>query len=206
MTSSGRRRSSARCRSPSPRRRVARFDGDVDEHLQRHRLLVEGDLARDDPRDVEDVFDERALELRVPFDCRERVRHSPLLKHSRPEHLHPAQDGVQGRAKLVRSVGEKLVLRAVRRLGLLRARCSCSSSCTRRSSVRFRSSMSVAVMIHPEIPPRPSSSGNARPRCQRYSPSWRRRRYSASHGVPTLCVEPMRGAGRGRRDGRTGRP
>ena len=90
----------------------ARQRGDVDI------LHVEAELAGDDARDVEQIFDHPALRCGVPLDRLERSRRPLGREDARAQHLRPAEHGVDRRPQLVGHGGEELVLRPVRLLRL----------------------------------------------------------------------------------------
>ena len=81
-------------------------------------LHVEPHPAAEDPGQIEQVIDQVRLLLGVPDDRLQRSAHDGGIVLGSPEHLRPAQDGVQGRPELVRQGSEEVVLGAVRRLGL----------------------------------------------------------------------------------------
>ena len=83
------------------------------------RREVEAQLARDDPRHVEDVLDELDLDGGVALDDLEPTRVRRARDLGTPQHPRPAEDGVQRRPELVRDDRQELVLRTVRFLGLL---------------------------------------------------------------------------------------
>ena len=98
----GARRRPDRLRSPTRRRRPAR----------RRRLEME--LAADDARDVEEVFDEPRLRAGVAIDAFERPRVCSGAGRAVSEDLQPAEDRVQRRAQFVRQRREEFVLQAAR--------------------------------------------------------------------------------------------
>ena len=100
-------------------RRTHRFDCRIDDRLQVYRLQLHAQLARDDARHVEDVFDELCLRLRVPVDDFEPALQARRVGVRIAEHRRPSQDRVERRAQLVRQRGEEFVLQAVRRFRLL---------------------------------------------------------------------------------------
>jgi hypothetical protein len=80
---------------------------------------VQPELARDDARDVQQVFDHARLELRVPLD-----RAQPALARRRihlalTNEVGPGEDRRERRPELVREHGQELVLRAIRRRELV---------------------------------------------------------------------------------------
>ena len=99
-----------------------------------HLADVEQQLAGGDARDVEQVLDQLRLGVRVAIDALERVLASLRRQLAAPQQVHPADDGVERRAELVRERGEELVLQAVglllalEQLGALALRRSISSS------------------------------------------------------------------------------
>ena len=68
------------------------------------------ELAGDDARDVEEIFDERGLGARVALDALVRPRGRGGVGGRDPQDLNPAEDGVERRAQLVRERGQELVL------------------------------------------------------------------------------------------------
>ena len=99
------------------RRGPDRVDGAVDDGLQIDRVELDAQLAGDDARHVEDVFDQLRLRARVAFDGVQRLLLLLGRQRPRPQHARPADHRVQRRAQLVRQRRQELVLRAVGRLG-----------------------------------------------------------------------------------------
>ena len=99
------------------RRGADRVDGAVDDRLQIDRRQLDAQLAGDDARHVEDVFDQLRLRARVAFDGVQRLLFLLGRQRARPQHARPADHRVERRAQLVRQRREELVLRPVGRLG-----------------------------------------------------------------------------------------
>ena len=99
----------------------------VHEHVLHHRLQINGrdlelqraaaGLAR-----VQQRLDEPRLRGRVALDGLDRAGLLLVAQRAGPQQLHPAEDGVERRAQLVRHRGQELVLGAVRGRQLLRRR------------------------------------------------------------------------------------
>ena len=93
-----------------------RIKGSLDDGPEIDRTNVETHLARDNPRDIEEVVDELHLHLRSPFD---RLGGAPDLGVIHPpQHLGLHQQGGERRAKLMRERRQELVLHQVRLFGL----------------------------------------------------------------------------------------
>ena len=117
VTAPRRGRCSAR---PSPRRPAAstRSRPPASDDRCRGREL-EPQLARDQPRHVEQVRGELRLQLRVALDgARARAARLPASSWPGPQQLDPAEHRVERRAQLVRERGQELVLQPVGLLGL----------------------------------------------------------------------------------------
>ena len=71
------------------------------------------ELARHDPRHVQQIVDELGLDLRVPLDRVERAVHDLGRQIALAQHVGPAQDGVERGPQLVRERGQEFVLHAV---------------------------------------------------------------------------------------------
>ncbi len=106
-------------------------NGGVDDRAEIHRGHGQTDTALDHPRDVEEVFDQPGLDLRVAID---RINGPlPLLvigERAGLEHVDPADDRVERRAQLVRRGCQKLILQLTGFLGDL-ARCFRTVDCRR---------------------------------------------------------------------------
>ena len=93
-------------------RHVDRLFDDLGRVDQRQ---LQPELARDDARHVEQIFDEPCLSSGVPVEAGERLTQA-IFRHGRHlQNLQPAENGIQRRAKLVRHGREELVLQPVRR-------------------------------------------------------------------------------------------
>ena len=92
---------------------IARADDG--RHVERLQFDIE--LPGDDPRDVQEIFDEALLSPCVPIDRGDRPLHRRPFHGAGAQHLRPAEHGVQRCAQLVRQDGEELVLQDVRALG-----------------------------------------------------------------------------------------
>ena len=101
-----------------PRGGLHGVHGRADHFVKHGRLQVDPQLSGDDPRHVEDVFDEALLGLRVSADHREPVLNPPAIERQRREHVAPAENRVQRSAKLVRDDAQELVFQSVRLLGM----------------------------------------------------------------------------------------
>ena len=86
---------------------------------QVHRLGAELQLAGDDARQLDQIFDDARLRLRVAFDARHGALDRGGIHVGRADDLEPAEHRVEGRAEFVRYRGEELVLEAIAFLGLL---------------------------------------------------------------------------------------
>ena len=100
-------------------RRPNGVDAALDDRRQIHRADVEADLAGDNARDVQEVFDEPDLRHGVPFDGFQSFHHHGGIDVLVTQRARPAEHGVQRRAQLVRERREEFVLDPVRVLGLL---------------------------------------------------------------------------------------
>ena len=100
------------------RGRLHRRDRVVDDHRQLHRLDVQADLARDDPRHVEHVLDDLGQPVGVALEGLEAARQ--LVAGQQPAAQQPrvADDRVERRPQLVRQHRQELVLHAVGVAGL----------------------------------------------------------------------------------------
>ena len=87
-----------------------------DHGRQVHRFDLERQLARDDPRDVEDVFNETRLGLGVALNDLHRVI-GFLFERPASQNAGPAENRVERCAQFVRQRGKKLVFEPI---GLLR--------------------------------------------------------------------------------------
>ena len=85
-------------------------------------MLVEAQLARDDPRHIEQVVDEPLLQGDGALDHGARMFYPRNRRAGAPQYLGLHQDGGEGRPQLVGEGREEQILRAVGRLGD-RARC-----------------------------------------------------------------------------------
>ena len=93
-------------------------EGRLDDGREIHLADVEAHLARDDARDVEQVVDQLDLGVGIALDDLERAgRRGLALDLSGTQHARPAVDRIQRRTELVRQDRQKLIFRAVRRLG-----------------------------------------------------------------------------------------
>ena len=86
----------------------------LDDMRQLHRRNFEAHLARGDPTEVEDVFNQRGLRPRVSIDGLERPIALFLGERSAPQHSGPSDDRVERGAELVAQAAEEEVLRSVR--------------------------------------------------------------------------------------------
>ena len=74
----------------------------------------DAELARDDARDIEKIFDELREQLRVPFDHLEPAGDPDRVAEPDAQEAGPSEHGGQRRAQLVRDDGEESVLGLVR--------------------------------------------------------------------------------------------
>ena len=100
-------------------RRANRLDRRLHHRHQVDRAELEPQLARNDPRAIEDVFDELHLHFRISLDDLEPPRESAAVDDPGSQHLGPAENRVEGSPKLVRCGRQKLVLCAARELCVL---------------------------------------------------------------------------------------
>ena len=84
----------------------------LDHRTEQHGRQLDAQLAGDDARHVEHVFDELGLRPRVPLDDLERAGDPPRLDLAVAQHRRPAEDGVERGAQLVRQGREEFVLEA----------------------------------------------------------------------------------------------
>ena len=70
-------------------------------------------LAGDDARDVEEVFDQSRLRARVALDALEAAFPRRLIGAGRAQHPRPAEHRVQRRPQLVRQRGQEFVLQPI---------------------------------------------------------------------------------------------
>ncbi len=91
--------------------------GGFDQSREVQRLRLDRQLAGDDPRHVEDVFDQLGLQLRIAADDVDRMTHAIRRMDIAFQHVNPAEDGVERRAQFVGERGQKLILQLV---GLVR--------------------------------------------------------------------------------------
>jgi hypothetical protein len=91
---------------------AAALDGVRDDRRDVGQLLVEGDLAARDPRDVEQVFHEARHVGSLTLDHVDLAEAHPFL----PKHVHRRDDGGERVAQLVPEHGEELFFDARRRL------------------------------------------------------------------------------------------
>jgi hypothetical protein len=89
-----------------------------DDVAQVHRADIQPQLAADDPRDIEDVFDQLRLRHRVVADDGNRSLDQVGVALARGEQVRPAEDRVERGAQLVRQRREELVLHPVDGLGV----------------------------------------------------------------------------------------
>ena len=108
--------------TPGFRGRQHEADRGVDRLGHLHRAARHAPLARDDPRDVEQVVDQLRLRPRALFDRAECDGGLVGAELSRAEHAGPREDRRERRPELVRDRGEEFVLRAARLLGTLACR------------------------------------------------------------------------------------
>ena len=73
----------------------------VDDERQLHRLHVQANLARHDPRDVEHVLDDLRQPRGVPFERLEAARRLVARQDAAAQQPRVADDRVQRRAQLV---------------------------------------------------------------------------------------------------------
>jgi len=77
------------------RRRYRSADDRVDERREQHRRMIDLELAADDARHIEDVFNQTCLQVRIAADDIDGVTQPLRRDHAGLEHLHPSEDGVQ---------------------------------------------------------------------------------------------------------------
>ena len=99
-------------------RRRGALDHRVHEGPERHRAQVKAQLARDDPRNVEQVLHQLRLQTRVALHRVERAFGRLRCQRPGAQHPYPAEHRRQRCAQLVREHGEELVLGAARVLRL----------------------------------------------------------------------------------------
>ena len=99
------------------RGRLDGSDGVVHDQRQFHGLHVQPDLPRDDPGDIEDVFDDLRQPRRVPFECFEAADRLLARENAAAQKPRVSDNRIERRPQLVREHGEKLVLDPV---GILR--------------------------------------------------------------------------------------
>ncbi len=100
-----------------PGRRQRGADDAVHQVRHRHDLRLDLELAGDDARDVEDVLDQLRLRLGVAADDVDGLPGAVGRQRAGEQHLHPAEDGVERRAQLVRQRREEIVLQPARLFG-----------------------------------------------------------------------------------------
>ena len=98
----------------SHRRRAERRHGVVHDQRQFHRLHVEPDLAGDDARHFEHVLDDARERRRVALERLQAALGLLAREDAAAQQPCVADDGVQGRAQLVREDGEEFVLHPIR--------------------------------------------------------------------------------------------
>jgi hypothetical protein len=86
----------------------------LDHFADVDRTHLEAELPGDDPRDVEQIFDQLRLYLGVPLDRLEGAGDVRVGQGAGAKDARPAEDGVERRAELVRQHGEEFVLQPVR--------------------------------------------------------------------------------------------
>ena len=91
------------------RQRPHAVDGGLDDRDQIDRPAVQPELSGDQARDVEEIFDELHLQLRVELDRGECACDARLIELPRAQQPRPPEDGAQRRAELVRQRREELV-------------------------------------------------------------------------------------------------
>jgi hypothetical protein len=94
-----------------------RVEGRITDLRQVNLLPLELELARDDPRDIEQIVDQLQLKVRVTLDDREGVREPLPIDRSGAQNSQPSQDCVQWGAELMGQRREELVFGQVRSLG-----------------------------------------------------------------------------------------
>ena len=80
---------------------------------QVHRLAAQLELAGDDARKLDEIFDDPRLRLRVALDARHGTFDRLGIHVGRADDLQPAEHGVERCPQLVRHRGKELVLEAV---------------------------------------------------------------------------------------------
>ena len=125
--------------------RLDRVDRRLDDRREVDGCISSRTRAADDARHVEQIVDELRLHARVAVDDVERLGLAGRVERAQLEHRHPAEDGVERRAQLVRDRRDELVLgaaqglgRAPRRLLALEARPRAGARRRARSSCRER--------------------------------------------------------------------
>ena len=91
-------------------RRRHRVDGASDNVRKLDWLNVQPNLSRDDPGDVEHVFDDLRQGRRVALDRLDGFVLLVRCDDAGPQHAGVAEDRIQRRSQLVREAGEKVVL------------------------------------------------------------------------------------------------
>jgi hypothetical protein len=99
--------------APRVRGRPNGGNGVLDHQGQIHRQYVQPQLARDDPRDVQDVVDDLGEPGGVTFQGGERVICLGPREQSAVQQSGTADHRIQRRAQFVRQHGQELVLQTV---------------------------------------------------------------------------------------------